>query len=833
MLQKQRDAALEYWFLLESDLTATLIKGNYGLLELAFNRIDFLKPKVNAKLLEECKKGEEEALCTVKKSLISNGWWDRANRLPMRIQEYSSKQESFTDSLLMQFIHQNKSLVHPNVMEMVRKKDNEGIQMALNHIHYGSLQAARELQKSKHEARVSEQIKISHEGIERDFIEQYAHLVDENVLPEALKGVDQYVNKALYQIHSRIISGRTTIKQNSPTYKEVLTSNQETSRNHSPRPSPSTGRTNQSRDLNLSDVVFVSNLPQKVPTKEIWSFCKQFGGLKDIVLPRKRDRYGRRIGFIKARSSQEAFKLKSAIGGKRLNGYILKTDMAKSKKAKASKPFAPEMVTINNREEDAFTNNHSSNNEGDKEQDAILSPEVLVNETLKKEVDRSLVITTWKNSSIMEVLNTLDALDYKDLIVRSISRRKFLLTFQDVSSFQDADIEFIGLATLNNLIKPYGELVGISSMIDEELHFKAPELKVITYQSNKIDAKVEVCYEEKTYEVLIQEINSTLSDWEFNDTASCSPVKDNLAFETSSLSSNHSMGMDKSSEGDIVKSHCSLTQPQMNIQDEISVESQGIRVADHGTKHAGEYVLNTDKWKIRDKGSSPSFTNEDMSANIMRSIDSISDKQDSDKSVADITGNMVRLKIINKRGLVKVPVPFGNLTEILDLDNGLGPHSPVFDVAPNFGLGELNHISSMESQATIPGSYVHVSEPLFRALVSMALENSMPPQENNLMNTGFNAVTHHQDFLSSPNATGDLLALQAPLNLIHPSSQPQQNGQTLPPNSLDKGKGKMLYVLDDDDDDLLGSSFPDLQGEGDVVVVASNGFDVGSSSRSQ
>lgn len=184
------------------------------------------------------------------------------------------------------------------------------------------------------------------------------------------------------------------------------------------------------------------------------------------------------------------------------------------------------------------------------------------------------------------------------------------------------------------------------------------------------------------------------------------------------------------------------------------------------------------------------------------------------------------------QGLVEVPVPFGNLNEILDLDNGLGPHSPVFDVAPNFGLGELNHISSMESQATIPGSYVHVSEPLFRALVSMALENSMPPQENNLMNTGFNAVTHHQDFLSSPNATGDLLALQAPLNLIHPSSQvwassapinqvanpnqgisirePQQNGQTLPPNSLDKGKGKMLYVLDDDDDDLLGSSFPDL-----------------------
>ncbi|KAL8155635.1 hypothetical protein AgCh_000870 [Apium graveolens] len=41
--------------------------------------------------------------------------------------------------------------------------------------------------------------------------------------------------------------------------------------------------------------------------------------------------------------------------------------------------------------------------------------------------------------------------------------------------------------------------------------------------------------------------------------------------------------------------------------------------------------------------------------------------------------------------LVHVPQPFGRLSEILDLDNGLGPHWPVFENAPNFGLGEVDN----------------------------------------------------------------------------------------------------------------------------------------------
>lgn len=36
-------------------------------------------------------------------------------------------------------------------------------------------------------------------------------------------------------------------------------------------------------------------------------------------------------------------------------------------------------------------------------------------------------------------------------------------------------------------------------------------------------------------------------------------------------------------------------------------------------------------------------------------------------------------------GLVDVPLPFAQLEEYLDLDNGLGPHFSAFEIVPNFG----------------------------------------------------------------------------------------------------------------------------------------------------
>lgn len=35
----------------------------------------------------------------------------------------------------------------------------------------------------------------------------------------------------------------------------------------------------------------------------------------------------------------------------------------------------------------------------------------------------------------------------------------------------------------------------------------------------------------------------------------------------------------------------------------------------------------------------------------------------------------------------------------MDLDNGLGPHLPAFNILPNFGLGEMIHPEQVEAHA--------------------------------------------------------------------------------------------------------------------------------------
>lgn len=121
---------------------------------------------------------------------------------------------------------------------------------------------------------------------------------------------------------------------------------------------------------------------------------------------------------------------------------------------------------------------------------------------MSEEVSLSLVVTTWKFSSVAEILNTLESLGFKDIVVRGITCKKFLLTFLDKETFDNLDIELLGLGFLSckiatvedtiipriaficcyglplgmwciqnliNLISSFGELLGISPTVDAEL----------------------------------------------------------------------------------------------------------------------------------------------------------------------------------------------------------------------------------------------------------------------------------------------------------------------------------------------------------------------------
>ncbi|KAL8124856.1 hypothetical protein AgCh_012496 [Apium graveolens] len=192
--------------------------------------------------------------------------------------------------------------------------------------------------------------------------------------------------------------------------------------------------------------------------------------------------------------------------------------------------------------------------------------------------------------------------------------------------------------------------------------------------------------------------------------------------------------------------------------------------------------------------------------------------------------------------LVDVPYRFGRFAEVLDLENGLGPHLPAFEVHPNFGFGEVLNPAFLTTPAT--HNMMQISESLFDTLFSMAfgLQNNMhgfndnihfgvDNQEGNLaLEQALLVVSQAAIVVSRGSASAGIVIRDAPL----PPS--------LPP-SLDvaevkgKGKGKMSNDLNGEFE-VKGSGISDVQDiflvwqlSQDVNSDMTSSFEVGSSSR--
>lgn len=106
--------------------------------------------------------GDEEALNKIRWFLMNKGWWERARKLNIKSVGYyygeeAEKKAKEDENDLIGFILSKDYMVHPNVIKMVRNRDAEGIRMALNHIHYGSLQATRDRQNRTSNSSVEKQ----------------------------------------------------------------------------------------------------------------------------------------------------------------------------------------------------------------------------------------------------------------------------------------------------------------------------------------------------------------------------------------------------------------------------------------------------------------------------------------------------------------------------------------------------------------------------------------------------------------------------------------------------------------------------------------------------
>lgn len=123
-------------------------KGNKSLIPAALRRVKFLLAVVHPDLIKKGVLGDEEALWVIHEFLHNNGWWERARNLNFISEEEELATHNY-DLPILDFIQANNHFVDHNVQLMINRGDTEGVRMALNQIHYGSLKAARDGNRSQ------------------------------------------------------------------------------------------------------------------------------------------------------------------------------------------------------------------------------------------------------------------------------------------------------------------------------------------------------------------------------------------------------------------------------------------------------------------------------------------------------------------------------------------------------------------------------------------------------------------------------------------------------------------------------------------------------------
>ncbi|KAL1826801.1 hypothetical protein ACET3Z_005213 [Daucus carota] len=213
-IRKEATRIQQHWFLLDSDWADAIAKGNYALIPAATARLEYLLKVIQPDLLEKGLKGEEEALWSIHRFSHNNGWWERARNLAV-FETSKEADGSSSDANLFNFIKSHGKFVHPNTHKMVQRRDREGIRMALNQIHYGSLkennprrtiqankkQLNRKGGRSTHEPSKQNTDLKDQLSILRGFLKNYSDLIEPSVFQSAQEGDDKALSLALGQIH--------------------------------------------------------------------------------------------------------------------------------------------------------------------------------------------------------------------------------------------------------------------------------------------------------------------------------------------------------------------------------------------------------------------------------------------------------------------------------------------------------------------------------------------------------------------------------------------------------------------------------------------------------
>lgn len=331
-MQSQIDKVQQHWFLLESDFITAISKENISLLPGALARVDYLLGVVPKDLLEECRKGEEEALWSLHSFLHDNGWWVRACNLKTTPADKMGNRFSSGDPLNL-FLHSYEHLIHPKTRQLAFEGDLEGIRMALNQIHYGSLPSKSKGKRVEaSQGKAKGQASHTQSQVLKDFILGFKHLIEPSVFSDAMANNEKALSLALGQIHHKTLP-ENSVSQKS--FKDTLLS----------KPLPTSSPQKSSKPFKHVGAlpakgpfsIFFTGFDEKVNAAQLWQLFKRAGAIKDIILPRKRDKYGNRFGFVVTTLRDEASKIINSLNGSCIGSSSLYLCFAKHSSFNSSK----------------------------------------------------------------------------------------------------------------------------------------------------------------------------------------------------------------------------------------------------------------------------------------------------------------------------------------------------------------------------------------------------------------------------------------------------------------------------------------------------------------
>lgn len=529
---------LRYWFLLDRDMVDAIEKGNSSLVPVALAQANYLKKVIKPQLLEEGLKGEEEALWSIHRFLHNNGWWERARNLVIA----KEPEEVNATDPVYDFLKGNNHFVDPNTMGRALKGERECIRRALNQIHYGSLRLLRFNGGLTPGKLSNEDINFKNKdqsNIIKDFLNSYSHLIEPSVLHEALKNDEKALALALGQIHHKTLPSQPPKGRDEMTFKDALLSPTKFGMKTSPfegsrSPSP--------KGQILSKTVFFTGFDNLTHARDLWKLFKQETKVIDIILPRKRDRYGNRVGFLKTMNSEEAIKVV-----KKLNGYSfgkghLYLALAKDQPKKVQFANKAKEGKVRSEEPRHHSPESCKNSDlpvgGESVKETKSGIELKVNEDIASELKCCMCLVTAKHETVDTVEKIVEGLGFRDATIKGISSKKFLAYFDDIRDLSELDTDFLSIGFMevrevtnadlipsrkvwielrglpilgwteenyNDLVKEWGDIIHFGKTMDSESFYTVPKVMIETQVLETIDVIRTITLAGHTYLIRLME----------------------------------------------------------------------------------------------------------------------------------------------------------------------------------------------------------------------------------------------------------------------------------------------------------------------------------------